>query len=322
MKVGFTTSFPVEVVLGAGHQAIDLNNIFVLNSPAELVASAEQNGFPRNICAWIKGMYSTISRYNIDAVVGIVQGDCSNTHSLMSVLEDKNIKIIPFSYPYKRNYKEMDYEICKLEEVFNTNRKRTLEAKAELDQIRRRLIELDRLSWEDNKISGNENHLYLVTSSDFNGDVSKYSSDLDHFLLSVKSREPFKQEMRLAYIGVPPILTDMYDFLETQNARVVFNEVQRQFSMFHLESDIVNQYLSFTYPYSVYERLEDIKTELKRRRIDGVISYTQSFCHRQIDHILLKKYLDCPVLQLEADQPGILDERSKIRIESFLEMIS
>lgn len=322
MKVGFTTSFPVEVVIGAGCQAIDLNNIFVLNSPAELVNDAEQKGFPRNICSWIKGMYSTISRYEIDAVVGIVQGDCSNTHSLMTILADQGVRVIPFSYPYHRNYREMNYEIEKLESIFNSTRNNTLSAKYELDKIRKKLIEVDRLTWQENKVTGSENHLLLVTSSDFNGNIQEYDKHLDQFLLEAKEREPLKSKLRLAYVGVPPILSDLYDFLEEKQARVVFNEVQRQFSMFYLEDDIVNQYLKFTYPYSITERIKDIAQEIKTRQIDGVISYTQSFCHRQLDHMLLKKHLDCPILQLEADQPGALDERSKIRIESFLEMLT
>ena len=32
MRIGFTTSFPIEVVIGAGHEAIDLNNIFILSN--------------------------------------------------------------------------------------------------------------------------------------------------------------------------------------------------------------------------------------------------------------------------------------------------
>ncbi|HNX01997.1 MAG TPA: 2-hydroxyacyl-CoA dehydratase family protein, partial [Candidatus Cloacimonadota bacterium] len=83
---------------------------------------------------------------------------------------------------------------------------------------------------------------------------------------------------------------------------------------------IVDQYLQFTYPYSVQDRLSDITVELKRRNVDAVIGYTQSFCHRQIDHFLMKKYVNIPFMNLEGDQPGILDARTKLRIESFIEI--
>jgi benzoyl-CoA reductase/2-hydroxyglutaryl-CoA dehydratase subunit BcrC/BadD/HgdB len=322
MRIGFTTSFPIEVVIGAGHEAIDLNNIFILSNAEQLVTDAERKGFPRNICSWIKGMYGTIISNQMDAVIGIVQGDCSNTHSLMSILEDQRIEVIPFSFPYSRDYQTLNREIEKLEERFHSNRKNTLEAKKECDVIRKMLIELDQLTWKDKKVSSKENHLWLVSSSDFNGNLSKYRSDLGEFLKEAKDREAKKGGLRLGYIGVPPIITDLFDFLEQHNVHIVYNEVQRQFSMFYLEEDIVNQYLMFTYPYTIWSRITDIQTEIRQRSIDGIISYTQSFCHRQLDHILMKKHIQIAMLQLEGDQPGVLDERSKIRIESFIEMLS
>lgn len=322
MKIGFTTSFPIEVVIGAGHEAIDLNNIFILSNAEQLVSDAERRGFPRNICSWIKGMYGTIIRHEMDAVIGIVQGDCSNTHSLMSILEDQNIEVIPFSFPYSRDYKALNREIEILEARFSTNRKNTIDAKKECDEVRRMLIELDELTWKDCKVHSKENHLWLVSSSDFNGNLNQYRQELSAFLREAKERESIKSKLRLGYVGVPPIITDLYEFLDQHHVHIVYNEVQRQFSMFHLESDIVNQYLKFSYPYTIWGRIDDIQAERQQRSIDGILSYTQSFCHRQLDHILLKKHIKVPMLQLEGDQPGDLDERSKIRIESFIEMLS
>lgn len=324
MKVGFTTSFPVEVVFASGNIPVDLNNIFILNKPYNLVQNAELMGFPRNICAWIKGMYSVINTTDIDIIVGIVQGDCSNTHSLMSILQDENKKILPFSYPYDRDIEILDKEISKLERFFNVKRQETEIMKKRLDSIRRKLVYLDELTWKENLVTSFENHFFLVSSSDFNGDYIKFENDLDNFLKIAEARLPEnnKYSVRLAFVGVPPILEDIYTFLEKIGAKIVFNEVQRQFSMFYLEPDIVSQYHKFTYPYTIFDRITDIKTEIKKRNIEGIISYTQSFCHRQLDNISLKKHIDLPVIQLEADQPGTLDERTKLRIESFIEMIS
>ena len=63
-----------------------------------------------------------------------------------------------------------------------------------------------------------------------------------------------KAKYRLGFVGVPPIIPDLYGFLEEKGARIIFNEVQRQFSMFYMEEDIVNQYLRFTYPYTLEKR--------------------------------------------------------------------
>lgn len=321
MKIGFTTSFPVEVVFAAGHTPLDLNNIFVTLNSLEYVEEAEFNGFPRNVCAWIKGLYSVALEAGLDAVVGVTQGDCSNTHSLMSTLNDKNLEIIPFSFPYDKDRDFLDKEISKLEAYFQVNRKLVQEVKNRLDSIRKKLITLDEMTWQEQKVSGLENHLWLVNSSDFNGDPDDFEKRLDDFLQEAREREPLQIDFRLAYLGVPPIISDLYDFLLERNVNVTFNEIQRQFSMPYLEEDILEQYLKYTYPYAVNDRLADIQPELDKREIEGVISYSQAFCHRQIDNILLKKYIKKPFLTIEADQPGPLDARTRLRIESFLDML-
>ncbi len=321
LKIGFTTSFPVEIIFAAGHIPIDLNNIFITGNAQKFVEIAEYKGFPRNICSWIKGMFGVALETDIDAVIGIVEGDCSNTHSLMETLEDEKIKVIPFSFNFGRNREKLEKEIKELEKRFAVSHQAVLKTKNMLDKIRRKLIILDEITYRENKITGLENHLWLVNSSDFEGNPKKFEKRLDKFLSEAKSRKPIKTEFRLGFLGVPPIITDLYDFLLEQNANVVFNEIQRQFSMPYLEKDIVTQYLRYTYPYSVNHRLQDILVEIKKRKLDAVLSYTQSFCHRQIDNILLKKYIDLPILTIEGDQPGKLDARTKLRIESFLDML-
>lgn len=321
MNIGFTTSFPVEIVFAAGHKPIDLNNLFVTGNAKKFVDEAESEGYPRNICSWIKGLYSVALSSQIDAVIGVVEGDCSNTHSLMETLKDKNMEVIPFSFTYNRDRKELEAEIRKLEEYFNVDHFQVLEVKKRLDQIRQKLIRLDELSWKENIITGLENHLWLVNSSDFNSDPDDFEKRLDSFLQEAEKREPFQTDFRFGFLGVPPIVTDLYDFLLEHKVNIVFNEIQRQFSMPYLEENLIDQYLRYTYPYSVFDRLEDIKLEIKKRNLDAVISYSQSFCHRQIDNILIKKYVDIPVLTIEGDQPGELDARTKLRIESFLDML-
>ncbi len=321
MNIGFTTSFPVEIVFAAGHKPIDLNNIFVTGNARKFVEEAEFEGYPRNICSWIKGMYSVALTSEIDAVIGVVEGDCSNTHSLMETLKDKNVEVIPFSFTYNRDRKELEAEINKLEEYFQVEHSDVLKVKKRLDEIRKKLIRLDELTWKENKVTGLENHLWLVNSSDFNSNPDDFEKRLDTFLMETEDRNPIKTDFRLGFLGVPPIITDFYDFLLEHKTNIVFNEIQRQFSMPYLEENLVDQYLKYTYPYSIFDRLEDIKIEIEKRNLDAVISYSQSFCHRQIDNILIKKYVDIPVLTIEGDQPGELDARTKLRIESFLDML-
>lgn len=88
----------------------------------------------------------------------------------------------------------------------------------------------------------------------------------------------------------------------------------------YLKADLIGQYLVYTYPYSVFDRLEDIKEQIELRQLDAIISYTQSFCHLQLDNLILKKHLKLPFLTLEGDKPEELDSRTLLRLESFFEV--
>lgn len=319
-RIGFTTSFPVEVVFAAGHVPIDLNNLFLASDSGQLIHAAELKGFPRTVCGWIKGNYSTALKSNLDEVIGITQGDCSNGQSLLDMIHEEGLPVWRFAFPLERSKEAMDQELHRLEAHFEVDRNQTLKAKERLDQIRARLVTLDDWTWKERLVSGRENHLWLVSSSDFNGDPDRYEEELDAFMAEASKRDPLPARPRCAYLGVPPIYRDLYDQIALLGGDVVFNEVQRQFSMPHLAPDILDQYLLYTYPYSVKERLEDILPELTKRNVDLVISYTQSFCHLQIDNILLKKHIDLPFLTLEGDQPEPMDNRTLLRLESFFEV--
>jgi len=320
VRIGFTTSFPVEVILAAGHTPVDLNNLFVACNAAWQVECAEHAGWPRNVCAWIKGLHQ-VALEGFDAIVGITGGDCSNTHSLMSALADRGLAVIPFGFPYDRTSAALDREIAVLEQRFGVTRAQTEAMKQRLDVIRAQLVELDRLTWQEGRVTGAENHLWLVNSSDFGGDPDRFERELAAFLAEARLRPPLPAGPRLAILGVPPVFSDLYDVLAGMGAQVVFNEVQRQFAMPSLAPDVVSQYLAFTYPYSVFARLDDIRPQLAVRRVDGVLGYTQAFCHRQIDNLLLRKYINLPFLAVEGDRPGPVDARTALRLESFLDML-
>jgi benzoyl-CoA reductase/2-hydroxyglutaryl-CoA dehydratase subunit BcrC/BadD/HgdB len=321
-KTGFTTSIPIEVLLAAGRVPVDLNNLFITSERSQwLIDKAELEGFPRNICGWIKGIYAAVLESGIREIVAVTEGDCSNARALMEVLSLKGISAIPFAYPGDRNRESLRIEIEKLMEQFGASLEAVMEAKARLDGIRRKVHEIDRLTWQENLVSGQENHYFQVATSDMNSDPDRFEDEIEGFLQAVVSRKPFREKIRLAYIGVPPIISDLYPFLESRGARVVFNETQRQFSMPYGITDLVEQYRAYTYPYDIFTRLEDITAEIEKRRVDAVIHYVQSFCFRQIEDMVVRRQLSLPVLTLEGDKPASLDARTRIRIESFLEMV-
>lgn len=323
MKVGFTTTIPVEVLFAAGVVPVDLNNVFISNPEAGvLVEVAERAGYPRNVCAWIKGIYGAVMKdTELRTVVAVTQGDCSNTHALMETLELENIRIIPFAYPYDRNRALLRTQVEHLMGYFGVQWPAVQAVKAELDRVRAKVREIDYLTYAEGKVTGEENHYYQISCSDFQGDVGVYAGKVEAFLKEAVKRPSRPPRVRLGYIGVPPIFTDLYSYLEGQGARVVYNETQRQFAMPYETGDLIEQYLLYTYPYGIFYRLEDIKCELARREIAGVIHYAQSFCFRQIEDLIIRRVLKVPVLTIEGDHPGPLDARTRIKIDAFLEMI-
>jgi len=162
-----------------------------------------------------------------------------------------------------------------------------------------------------------------VSTSDFNQDYHKYHQQLQELLAECHQRQPYPQNwLRLAYIGVPSVYgRDFYHYLESHQARVVFNEIQRQFAMPKPGNTLAEQYSNYTYPYSIYGRLKDITAELKRRQVDGVIHYVQAFCHRGIGDIIFRDILELPILTLEGNDDFCLTHHVKTRIEAFLDML-
>ncbi len=301
----------------------DINNVFIASDdPQAMVLRAEHDGYPRNVCGWIKGIYGTILETNsIKTVIAAVEGDCSQTQAMMETLEMQGIQVIPFAFPYGRDRDMLRMQLEKLAERLGADWQSVIEWKKRLDGIRLKLRELDDLTWQDGKISGRENHIWLISSSDFWGKPDWFETSLDNFLSDARARQPKKGRMRIGYIGIPPIFTDLYELLEERGAAVVFNEVQRQFSMPFDTDDIVEQYALYTYPYDIFGRIEDINREVERRNIQGIIHYTQSFCFRQIQDLIIRKNVNVPILTLEGESPGPIDARTRVRIESFLEML-
>lgn len=322
-RIGMTTTVPVEIILAAGDTPVDLNNIFITHpEPQKFVEYAENAGYPRNLCGWIKGLYAIVVQGgDIDKVLAVTQGDCSNTHALMETLEVAGVETIPFAFPFDRDYDLLRLQMDKLINILHTDWDHVIRVKKRLDCIRKKVAEIDRMTWQDNNVSGFYNHLFQVSCSDFNGDPAAFERDVDNFIHEAETASEFQEDVRLGFIGVPPIFTNLYEYVEKMGARIVFNEVQRQFAMPYLEEDIVEQYRLYTYPYGVFGRIEDIRQEIDRRNLDGIIHYVQGFCFRQIEDLILREKLDIPILTIEGDNPGKLDARTRMRLDSFLEML-
>ncbi len=323
LKIGVTTTVPCEILWAAGLIPVDLNNIFINHPQKEqLVDYAEIHGFPRNSCSWIKGIYAVVKKMQFEKIIAVTYGDCSNTQALMEILTYEGVETIPFAYPHNADRKMLKLGLDELINKLGTDWETVNKTQQRLLNLRKKIHCIDKLTWEGTKITGWENHFYLVSTSDMQGDIDNFEQQADKFIAEVNKRPVKPPKIRLAYIGVPPICPQLYDYLEQIGARVVFNEVQRQFAMPYYTADLVEQYCKYTYPYGIFKRLADIKYQLKQRNIDGLIHYVQSFCFRQIEDIIVRKELNIPILTLEGDRPAPLDARTKLRLESFIETLS
>lgn len=320
-RVGFTTSVPVEILFAAGLIPCDLNNLFITDpNPQRLVERAEADGFPKNLCNWIKGIYGVVVTEGVKTVVCVMEGDCSNTRALAEILTYKGVRIVPFSYPYDRDRASLQHEIEKFRDAFRADNRDVQGIEKALEKVRRNLAEIDRMTWEDGLVSGKENNAWLLSSSDMEGDYNRYEKESSEFVVQARGREKLAGT-RIGYVGVPTITLDLYDFLESLGCQVVYNEVQRQFSLPYFSCDMTDRYLRYTYPYGIFPRMEDIKTEISRRGIEGIVHYVQAFCYRIVEDVIMREMLGIPVLTIEGDLPRALDSRTKLRLEAFAEML-
>ncbi|MDR1745133.1 MAG: 2-hydroxyacyl-CoA dehydratase, partial [Planctomycetota bacterium] len=85
----------------------------------------------------------------------------------------------------------------------------------------------------------------------------------------------------------------------------------RQFALLDgIGKGMVETYMRYTYPYDVFSRIRDVTAEAGARGARGLVHYVQSFCHRQIEDRLWRERVRLPLLTLEADRPGKVDERT------------
>ena len=321
--MGITTTIPSEVLFAAGLRPVDLNNVFITDpQPLKLIEQAERSGFPSNLCCWIKGIYAAARKHAISRVIGVVQGDCSNTHALMEIWQTEGIDVVEFAFPYGRSHAVLDAEINRLCAAFGTTRSAAEAVRESLAPIRAKAHEIDRLCWQDGISRGDESHLWTISCSDFNGDYAEFDRQITRFLNDVRARQPRQPAIRLGLAGIPPICSDLYQAVREYDAEIVFSEMQRQFSMPFAAADLCEQYSRYLYPYDIFSRIDDLRREIGRRRLDGIIHYVQSFCFRQMHDRILRERISLPILTLECDRPGPMDGRSRTRIEAFLEMIA
>lgn len=323
MRIGITSTIPAEVVLAASHTLVDLNNAFIASpDPRALVEYAQKRGFPSSCCGWIRGIYSTVIRDKVvDAVIAVTGGDCSNTNALSETFSIEGIKILPFAYPHRRDRDSLAAELKAFCATLGVTLDDAEHQRRLLEPVRSQLDKLDNLL-STGRICAKDYHNIALSSSDFEGDPVAYMAKVSSALALAENSDYFNRGVKIALIGVPPIVTNLLELLDECGLCVVYDEIPRAFTMPYRDGDIVSQYLAYSYPYGMMARLEDIIAQCRARQVCGIIHYTQTFCFRAIEDIVLRRFCGLPVLTIEGDEPSLGDERLRLRLDSFAEMLT
>jgi len=317
--VGFTSSIPLEILLAAGREPLDMARCFLqADNPRELMEEADIAGFPRNSGCLMRGIYGTALQRGVREMVVVTSEEDSGSRALMEALKLHGAKVIPFHYPYDRSPDGLAFEIKKLARHFHASPVDINQVRQRLNKIRGKVREIDRLCWEEGRVSGVEQQRFLAGCSDMRGNPDSFEREIDGFLARARKRSARKESLRLALIGAPPLASNLLQTLEELNGRVVFNEFPLQATFPQPGDSLVEQYLQYTIPYDISTRLVEIETQLEHRRIDGVIHCLYSGSSRSLDDVIIRRRINRPMLTLVGDRPGAVDAHTRVCLENFL----
>ena len=168
----------------------------------------------------------------------------------------------------------------------------------------RKIREIDRLTWQENLVSGQENHYFQVSSSDMNGDRTGLKRKWTP-LSALPNAECCAQSESGSPISVSPHLRGPLPFSGVIGARGGFSRKPSASSPCPYETaDLIEQYRSYTYPYDIFHRLailphRDGKAQGGwRHPLRPVILLLG-----QIEDMIVRKKLSLPILTLEGDKP-------------------
>ena len=85
--------------------------------------------------------------------------------------------------------------------------------------------------------------------------------------------------------------------------------------------EISEDYCEYTFARPLEYRIGFLKKELRKRKVDGVIHYTQYACHHVLEDEVMRRELEYPMLTIQGDLPGNTPQQVKLRLEAFREVL-
>jgi hypothetical protein len=305
--VGITALIPPELVYACQHRPLDVNNVV----PTSQVS-------PRSkLCAWTAVWRDEIikGRLDIDSLIVVAGGDCHNALVDGQKVALSGVPTHYFFYPFDR---DPDYMASQMEGLARfLGGIKDKEIFRRISVAKEKGLALDQLRVDDNA-RASDVFSALISFSDLQGDPAAFEKVLDTMPLT-----DLEYSSRVALIGVPPIYPDFHEVAESFGLHVVYDELPYEFVRLggnDLQA-IAKSYSNYSFSGPIMNRIELIRHELDRRRVDGVIHYTQFACHHTLEDEIFREYLDYPVLTVQGDLPRPSSEQLKLRLEAFSEML-
>ncbi|MCL7413291.1 MAG: 2-hydroxyacyl-CoA dehydratase family protein [ANME-2 cluster archaeon] len=305
--IGITALVPPELMYACGKRPLDVNNVVPVSSSS-----------PSNkLCAWTAIWRDMILNggLDIDSLVVVAGGDCHNALVDGQKAELSGMPTHYFFYPFDG---DTDYLRSQLEKLVRflggIQDERMFSLISDLKAKGRALDELR----VNDRARGSDVFSALISFSDLAGNPDIFGKTLDSV-----PRTDIRYSSRVALIGVPPIYPDFHETAEGFGLHVVYDELPYEFLRLGGSSldSLASSYRDYSFAGPLKNRVRLIQDELLRRRVDGVIHYTQYACHHTLEDEIFRQHLDYPILTVQGDLPRPSTEQLKLRLEAFAEML-
>jgi hypothetical protein len=251
----------------------------------------------------------------IDSLIVVAGGDCHNALVDGQKVAMSGIPTHFFFYPFDGSSEYLESQLLKLSDFLGGIK--SPEKPGEVRELKKIGLQIDKKRSQE-KLSSGDAFRILISFSDLAGDLEKFRETIS----SVKETD-IEMNNRIALIGVPPIYHDFHDIAQSLGLHVVFDELPYEFIR-HSGTDIhdiARDYCNYTFARPLDFRIKFLQKELRKRKVDGVVHYTQFACHHMLEDDIMRANLDYPMLTIQGDLPGNTPEQIKLRLEAFREAL-
>ena len=306
-KIGITALVPPELIYACGDVAFDVNNVI-----------PGSKKYPKNkLCAWTAIWKEMLIQKEIaiDSLIVVAGGDCHNALVDGQKAAMSGLPTHFFFYPFDGDSEYLRSQLFKLSDFLGGIR--YPEKFNEIQELKKLAQEIDDKRIRG-KIIGSEAFRVLISSSDLLGNLNEFRN-----AIAMVKESDIELNNRVALIGVPPIYYDFHEVTQSLGMQIVFDELPYEFIR-HTGTDIkdlARDYCNYTFARPLEFRFNFLRNELQKRKVDGVIHYTQFACHHMLEDEVIRRELDYPILTIQGDMPGSTPQQIKVRLEAFREML-